>query len=220
MWEVLRKLVRSPGTAIALALLGTTSALQPVLAEMRSRLVLHKGLYLQPQGPAQPPMGFLEFCGRYPEECRPLGTPGRWSIALTPTIWDLIRQVNHYINRRIQPATDEDIYNRPELWDYPEDNRGDCEDYVLLKKRYLEALGLPPEALLITVVLDENGEGHAVLMVRTDRGDLVLDNRRNDVRLWKRTGYQFLMRQSQRHPGRWVSLTTRSGHSPRIFGRN
>ncbi len=219
MWKEIRYMARISGAVLMLAVSGLALT-QPVRAEGPSRLVLHKGLHLPAQGPAQPPMGFLEFCDRYPEECRPLTNAGKWSIRLTATTWNLLRQVNLHINRQVRPATDQQIYNRPEVWEYPADKRGDCEDYVLLKKRYLEALGFPAEALLITVVLDEKGSGHAVLLVRTNRGDLVLDNRRNDVRLWKRTGYKFLMRQSQRHPGRWVSLTTESGRQPRVFGRN
>ena len=57
-----------------------------------------------------------------------------------------------------------------EKWSYPDDGYGDCEDYVLLKRRLLAARGFPESTLLITVVRDENNEGHAVLTVRTDRG--------------------------------------------------
>ena len=61
--------------------------------------------------------------------------------------------------------------------------------------------------LLITVVLDERREGHAVLTVATQAGDFVLDNRRNEVLLWNETGYTFLKRQSQQDPRRWMALT-------------
>ena len=222
MWTKLRKAAQATTAAMMMSVisLATIMPTTTAQAERRSRLVLQKGLFLTAQGPARPPMGFLEFCDRYPEECRPLGRAGKATIHLDATKWDLLRQVNNYINRRVRPMTDQEIYNRPEVWEYPEDNRGDCEDYVLLKKRYLEALGFPAEALLITVVLDEKGDGHAVLLAHTNRGDLVLDNRRDEVRLWRRTGYRFLMRQSRRDPGRWVSLTTQSGRSPRIFGGN
>ena len=81
---------------------------------------------------------------------------------------------------------------------------------MLLKKRYLEGLGFPVETLLITVVLDESGEGHAVLSVRTDRGDFVLDNRRSAILLWSETRYEFLKRQSQENPQLWVALTRKT----------
>jgi predicted transglutaminase-like cysteine proteinase len=84
---------------------------------------------------------------------------------------------------------------------------GDCEDFVLLKKRYLEGLGFPAESLLITVVLDERGDGHAVLTVATDKGDFILDNRRTDVMRWSQASYHFLKRQSQEDPRLWVALS-------------
>ena len=98
------------------------------------------------------------------------------------------------------------LYAVPERWDYPV-YAGDCEDYVLLKKRELEKLGFSSHALLITVVLDEAGEGHAVLMVSTNQGDFVLDNRRDAVIRWTDTRYRFLKRQSQDDPRLWVALS-------------
>jgi predicted transglutaminase-like cysteine proteinase len=84
---------------------------------------------------------------------------------------------------------------------------------VLLKKRYLEGLGFPAETLLITVVLDEHGDGHAVLMVHTDGGDFVLDNRRNTVLRWSETGYTYLKRQSRKNPRIWVSMNNKDNRS-------
>jgi predicted transglutaminase-like cysteine proteinase len=169
-------------------------------------------------GDTLPPIGFVSFCARYRGECRPRGG-GATQVRLTRQRWQTLNDVNRFINRKVKPVTDLALYNRPEVWEYPT-NAGDCEDYVLLKKKYLEGLGFPPETLLITVVLDEKGGGHAVLMVRTDRGDFVLDNRRNRILLWNRTGYTFLKRQSQQDPGRWVSLTRDQGARARFFGNN
>ena len=203
------------------ALVGALLLPAPADAARKSaKLKLHKGLFIAAVGETRPPVGFLDFCDRYPEECRPLGTAGEWKIRLTQERWALLQQVNRFVNRRIRPRTDMEIYNRPEVWEYPNAGVGDCEDYVLLKKRYLEGLGFPAEALLITVLLDENGGGHAVLMARTDRGDLILDNRRDKILPWHRTGYRFLMRQSQRDPGKWVALTHDPRKRPRIFGQN
>jgi predicted transglutaminase-like cysteine proteinase len=55
-------------------------------------------------------------------------------------------------------------------------------------------------------VANEKGEGHAVLTVRTNRGEYVLDNLNKDVLPWSKTGYRFVKRQSQRNPNVWVSL--------------
>ena len=67
-------------------------------------------------------------------------------------------------------------------------------------------LGVPAGSLLITVVRQPNGDGHAVLTVRTDRGDYVLDNMRQKILHWTKTDYRYLKRQSSRHSGQWVSI--------------
>ncbi|MGB6906034.1 MAG: transglutaminase-like cysteine peptidase, partial [Methyloceanibacter sp.] len=75
-----------------------------------------------------------------------------------------------------------------------------------LKRRMLIARGWPESTLLITVVRDENNEGHAVLTARTDVGDLVLDNKRQEIARWTDTPYTFVKQQSDRNPLVWTSL--------------
>lgn len=155
-------------------------------------------------GRTLPPVGFVQFCVSNPLDCK--GKGGKtFKLAMSPERWNLIYQVNAYVNGKIAPISDQDLYGEPERWAYPTD-AGDCEDYLLLKKRSLQELGFPPEALLITVVLDEKNEGHAVLTVTTDGGDFILDNRRNDVLRWSDTDYTFLKRQSHNDPVQWVAL--------------
>ena len=77
---------------------------------------------------------------------------------------------------------------------------------MLLKRKMLMNKGFSASNLLITVVLQPNGEGHAVLTVRTDRGDFVLDNMRNKVMNWSETEYTYLKRQDTANPGRWVKI--------------
>lgn len=151
------------------------------------------------------PVGYVSFCARTPGECRPTGSRAK-RLEMTPERWNLLYQVNTYVNSRIVPMSDQDLYGQPEFWTFPTD-AGDCEDYLLLKKRYLERLGFPSSTLRITVVLDEHKQGHAVLTVTADTGDYVLDNRRDDIRRWSDTRYQFLKRQSAQNPLEWVALT-------------
>lgn len=155
-------------------------------------------------GKTLPPVGFVQFCASNPEDCKGKGGKA-FKLAMSPDRWNLIYQVNAYVNGKIAPISDQDLYGEAERWAYPTD-AGDCEDYLLLKKRSLQELGFPPEALLITVVLDEKNEGHAVLTVTTDGGDFILDNRRNDVLRWSDTNYTFLKRQSHGDPVQWVAL--------------
>ncbi len=150
-----------------------------------------------------PPFGFVGFCQRHPSDC--MGTAVSPStVQLTDTRWAELRDVNSHVNRTVTPIEDADLYNKPEWWTYPSEQGGDCEDYVLLKRRMLIERGWPAHALLISVVKERNGSGHAVLLVVTDRGEFVLDNKTQRISAWRDTPYTWVKRQSQRHPYVWV----------------
>ena len=157
-------------------------------------------------GPAaRPPIGWVEFCLDRPRDC--LVTPSTpRNASLTGKSWKELVRINKSVNEQVKPITDFDHWGVPEKWSYPDDGYGDCEDYVLLKRRMLMQAGWPREALLITVVRDRKGDGHAVLTVKTDKGELVLDNQQDDIVLWSETGYRFTKRQSQSDPNVWVEL--------------
>ncbi len=155
-------------------------------------------------GETNPPIGHYEFCKSHKDQCRFVGRD-KGPMALDDSEWQTMMKVNYSVNGSIQPLTDREIYGVEERWSYPT-TVGDCEDYVLLKRKMLLEDGFSPANLLITVVLQPNGDGHAVLTVRTNRGDFVLDNMRNKILLWSQTGYTFLKRQSSENSGRWVKL--------------
>ena len=127
-------------------------------------------------------------------------------VVLTTKAWKDLVRVNRWVNETIRPMTDIEHWGVVEKWSYPDDGYGDCEDYVLLKRRLLMQAGWPRSALLITVVRDKKGEGHAVLTVKTDKGEFVLDNQDEDILLWSDTGYRFVKRQSQSNQNIWVDL--------------
>lgn len=155
-------------------------------------------------GKTLPPIGWVRFCERYTRECAGRETtPSR--VVLNDNAWMQLVRINTHVNRKVAPVTDQELYNVAEHWTYP-DAQGDCEDYVLLKRRLLINMGWPREALLVTVVLDEKREGHAVLTVVTDQGDFVLDNQNPEILPWQATRYTYIKRQSQQHPQLWVSL--------------
>jgi predicted transglutaminase-like cysteine proteinase len=128
-------------------------------------------------------------------------------------MWNKIRQVNQYVNTTIRPTTDQELYGQPEFWTYPTAAAGDCEDYALLKQRYLIGLDIPVQDLLLTVLKDEKGDGHALLTVVTDQGEFALDMRRSEILLATNaeTGYTFLKRQSQTNQHQWVTLVAPHG---------
>jgi len=155
-------------------------------------------------GSAVPTLGYVDFCGRGEAECKYVGGSDQ-PLRITTETWDQIVQVNRHVNAKIKPVTDMENYGKINFWTYPIDS-GLCHSFALLKKRYLAELGITPDKLLMTVVLTETGEGHAVLTIPTDKGDYILDNRRSEILRWDETGYIFLKRQSQEAAKEWVSL--------------
>ena len=152
------------------------------------------------------PIGHFEFCKTRIAECS-IRMRDEGPAVVTAALWKQMNAVNTSVNRAIRPMNDFDIYGRDEVWAYPDDRKvGDCEDYVLMKRRALAERGVTLSNLLITVVRKPDGEGHAVLTVRTDKGDDILDNLSDGVKLWSQTPYRFLKRQSSEHTGRWVTI--------------
>ncbi len=160
--------------------------------------------FMRVHGSAAPPFGFVQFCERMPSECAAHGVNGvRFDAG--PARLSELDQLNRRINAEIAPATDLELYGVVEYWTLPTTS-GDCEDYALRKRQILMNRGWPASALLMTVVRDEQGDGHAVLTVRTAQGDFILDNKVSDIKLWHQTGYKFVMRQSYVDPRLWMSL--------------
>ena len=154
------------------------------------------------------PTGWLQFCNENPEECRPAAETPR-EIVLTPDLLQQLFLINSYANDRVKWTSDEELYGTSERWAYPLD-RGDCEDIVLLKRRLHAKAGWPLSILLITTVeerSDDKGR-HAVLTVRTDRGELILDNQTPEILFWYETNYRYLARQSTADPNVWVSFSS------------
>ena len=157
-------------------------------------------------GPAQPPHGFVRFCEEVPNECSSdHGKEARFDAS--PARLKELDEINRTVNHAIAPATDLEVYGVNEYWTLPR-SRGDCEDYALLKRHDLIEKGWPVSAVLITVVRDEKGEGHAVLSARTLQGDYILDNKTDEIRTWNKTPYEYVMRQSYLNPRVWVALDT------------
>ena len=155
-------------------------------------------------GTVEPIRAWVELCRHSPQECA-VDASESTVITLTPEVWHTLLLVNRSVNERITAITDREHWGVEDSWNIPNDGYGDCEDIQLLKRKELIGHGLPRRALRMTVVIDEDGDGHAVLMVRTDRGDLILDNRRAAILPWTKTGYVYIKREGQ--DGRdWVSL--------------
>jgi predicted transglutaminase-like cysteine proteinase len=173
-------------------------------ADASSPVDLSNPAFAPVSGPTSIPVGAADFCRRDRAACAPNAHVVEVETLTQPT-WEQLIAVNDDVNATIVPETDEDLYHLAEYWTYP-DGRGDCEDIALAKQRQLIEEGWDPSTLLMTVVRERDGNGHAVLMVRTDRGDLVLDNQNGKVLLWSDTEYQYIKRQSQADAGKWVAI--------------
>lgn len=142
-----------------------------------------------------PTPAFQEYCNREPVACMQTGSNQR--LTLDQQTWEKVNFINKYVNHSIVGKTDKQIYGVNDYWKLPA-TEGDCEDMVLLKQKFLKDNGIDVSNSLITVVTDENKEGHAVLTLRTDRGDFILDNKTDEIKLWSTVPYKFFARQSYR----------------------
>lgn len=158
---------------------------------------------LEEFGPTSMPIGYYEYCQRYRTQCERPSVNG--TVELTEDRWQAMLKANWKANSSVAPMTDEEIFGVEERWEYPE-TVGDCEDYVLLKRQMLADQGFPLGALRITVGLDADGGGHAVLTVVTDLGDFVLDNVEQEIKRWDEAEIQYLKWQSGEDPNVWISL--------------
>lgn len=165
---------------------------------------LQKTSFLQPVRYVVAPQGARQLC-----------SDNSWACSVSPRARQIsgadlaaIDQVNRTVNRQTRSIADIIQFQEEENWSLPTSRGGDCEDFALLKKRELIRLGYPAQALLIATVLDKKRRGHAVLVVRTETGDLVLDNLTNRIKKWSETGYIFLRMQDPKTPSRWVSVAT------------
>jgi predicted transglutaminase-like cysteine proteinase len=161
--------------------------------------------HIRPTERATTPSGWRQFCADNPGECRASGSSVS-AVAMTPQRWRDLQEVNAAFNAAIDPVSDMDQHGVEERWSYASNGAGDCEDYVLEKRRELIRRGWPSSVLLVTVVIDRNDLGHAVLTVETDQGEYVLDNQASGVKLWSETGLTFVKRQSASNPNAWLNL--------------
>ncbi|MBL6432151.1 MAG: transglutaminase-like cysteine peptidase [Alphaproteobacteria bacterium] len=156
------------------------------------------------------PAGHVGFCSENPSECRSQNR-NAVVVKLRPGAVERAARGQRGGEPPDPPVTDVELFGVEEYWTFPSSGAGDCEEYVLRKQRVLQKRGWPKSALLITVVKDTNNSGHAVLTVRTDQGDIILDNQIEAVLPWYSTPYRFVKRQSARNPAKWADNQRPSG---------
>ncbi|WP_343312615.1 transglutaminase-like cysteine peptidase [Brucella sp. BE17] len=186
--------------SVTIALVGLVAALGAATAPVRAAQWSEAG------SPTSIPYGHKDYCARNPRDCRPHAVVPPFK--LTPQRLALLQSVNSAVNARIKAVSDQENYGKRDYWTIPANGKGDCEDYVLMKRAKLMARGIAPSQLLITMV--QAREAHVVLSVRTDHGDYILDNMRTEVLPVEQTSYRYIKMQSPAHSGQWVSIAGRS----------
>lgn len=97
----------------------------------------------------------------------------------------MVDKVNNLVNR-VTYISDNKNWGKSDYWATPAEffaRGGDCEDFAIAKYASLRALGVPEDRLRVTILKDlEKGIPHAVLVVYTDAGPMVLDNQIKSVR--------------------------------------
>lgn len=180
-----------------LAALALVAALGQTIVPVTANVGAGGGITLQTGGSFNAPIGFQIFCLTNASQCRGGGSS---VVSLTEAVLSKLELTNRQVNRAIRPTAD-----RGDVWQLGV-TRGDCEDYVLAKRAELIRAGLPASALRIAAAKTSGGVGHAVLVVRTDQGDLVLDNLTSTIKYANQSSL------------RWVAMTTANGRAWQRIG--
>jgi predicted transglutaminase-like cysteine proteinase len=150
-----------------------------------------------------PPFAYIKLCVEHPSSCKTsqgrIAVVASGQVKLNRKLRSQLASVNSSVNRAIRPKRD----SGGDTWTVGAKS-GDCEDYVLSKRAKLIAMGWPSRALAIAVVRTRGGQGHAVLVVNTDQGRLILDNLVKDVRSKNRSPHRFVSMQDTSSTYGWT----------------
>lgn len=189
--------------AVAMTVFGLSTGAYAAGPAGMARDLLAPGAKLIEKQAVNPPFAHILFCARNPSECQ--DNHGASVVLLTPERLKELSTLNRKINRAIRGRNDSDASMNGDLWQVNVKS-GDCEDFALTKRSRLISIGWSSRALRIATAVTRSGEGHAVLIVRTDRGDLVLDNRFNTIKNFDKTDLRLEMIQSEADPLVWYNL--------------
>jgi predicted transglutaminase-like cysteine proteinase len=173
---------------------GSAGMLRTVLVFVAAALLTGAATVAPVAARSNAPLGYQLMCLKTPAECKGGGKAAVEGSAKTMAV---IEKVNASVNRSIAPRNDGAVDD----WSVSA-TTGDCEDYVLAKRRALIKAGFSPSALRIAYVMTRQGEGHAILVVKTTRGDVVLDNLNQKVRPLSQSGYR-IVSMSGANPRDW-----------------
>lgn len=190
-------------SAACLILLGTATVASANPAAIARNIQNLGGGQLVGREPALAPMAHVVFCKSNPGDCR--SGDKSLAVVLNEETFALLEKVNRDVNRSIRPRADRAAGPLQDVWSIAP-REGDCEDYALTKRHKLLKAGWPSSALLLAVARTPSGEGHAVLIVRTNVGDIILDNLTGRIRSTREAGLHWVKIQSPTDPRRWFAI--------------
>jgi predicted transglutaminase-like cysteine proteinase len=188
------------------AMVGTPRALGPML-----KLISLSDPTQTPipeSSPVLAPFQHVRFCLRYPSDCKSDPSEDE-RVNFSEETAKLLDSVNRDVNGAISPTVKDYGSNSQDGWAISP-VIGDCNDYAVTKRHELLKSGLPAKALRLSVVKTTSGIGHLVLVVVTTKGELVLDNLTETIRLWQNTDYHWLKIQSASDARFWYEIKTTS----------
>jgi predicted transglutaminase-like cysteine proteinase len=179
---------------------GTTAGLARVPGGLQ-----HGVQFIGFDAPTLAPVAFTRFCLKYPDDCEQQQLFGDDRIELSKMRWAELENINRTVNSSIHPERNEDGL-AGEKW-LLSPAHGDCNDYAVTKRHQLISRGWPARTVLLSEVVTVSGEHHLVTVVRTNGGDLVLDNLTDQITPWSRTSYRWVRIQTPKNPNYWASIS-------------
>lgn len=111
------------------------------------------------------------------------GVVGEWHKNLEPLRGQSLTAMADGVNRimnRVEYIGDNRNWGKSDYWETPIEfltRGGDCEDFAIAKYTSLRALGVSDSSMRIAIVKDmQKRIAHAILIVYTENGPMVLDN--------------------------------------------
>ena len=95
----------------------------------------------------------------------------------------LAERINREVNASVSYMSDSEQFGIPEFWCEARSGFDDCDGYALLKRELLKEQGFDAEKIHLAtcwINVKADDTGHCVLIVETDKGQVILDNNLKD----------------------------------------
>jgi predicted transglutaminase-like cysteine proteinase len=156
-----------------------------------------------------------DFIQRYPEFKELIEKKWPEDYTVNNNEIEKIRKINKGVNKSIQYKYDIEQYGIEEYHALPKSGYGDCEDFALEKMFRLMKAGVSPKKMSMAYVgvNEEINSDHAVLLVHTSKGPLILDSIVNaegkhvdEIKYLTQTNYRLYYMQNPNNHVQWFGI--------------